>query len=152
MHRNCSGCWLPRMWLVFLSSSKYSSQQLVYIIYLLNNLVPKKYRFGPSLNYPRCQIHRYRLMRSACVKNRIEMHVYCGLRPSLLELTNSELSAERILEVKQNMKLCSLWSKTIKICQHLSFLLQRLGMKAVTQVCNNPWKASMQKNEHSALF
>lgn len=56
--------------------------------YLLNNLVPKKYRFGSSLNYPRCQIHRYRLMRSACVKNKIEMPVCSGLRLSLLELTN----------------------------------------------------------------
>lgn len=42
----------------------------MYTIYLLNKLaVPKEYKVGPTLNYPRCHISRYKLMRFDCVKN-----------------------------------------------------------------------------------
>lgn len=66
--RNC--LLALEMRLVFLSSSKYSSQLLIYTIYLLNKLVvPKEYEVGPTLNYPRCQISRYKLMGFDCVKS-----------------------------------------------------------------------------------
>jgi len=64
-------CYRPQMKLVFLSSSKYSPQQLIYTIYLLNKLVvAKEYKVGSILNYPRCQNSRYELMRFDCVKSK----------------------------------------------------------------------------------
>ena len=70
--RKCSGycCW-PQMRLVFLSSSQYSAQKLVYTIYLLNRfVVPKEYKVGSTLNDPRCQNSRDKLMRFDCVKSK----------------------------------------------------------------------------------
>lgn len=143
------------MKLVFLSSPKYSHQQLIYTVYLLNKLVvAEEYKVGSTLNYPRCQNSRYELMRFDCVKSK-------GKRACSIDRSSTSLNwqsqsricwknVRSLTDLVVNPKC--LLSSAIGFHLCLSFLICRIRMIGAVQVYSEYWRFYLKWTGFRVLY